>query len=112
MYNQFQVLENVIPNALSQLFVCDSEYPCGIPARPQQPSPLAPLEANFDANGHLTCAVPATSVQFIANLTLTTEQARKIVTSSKNTDVWKRTFINILERGKKKLNLFFTKETA
>lgn len=103
MYNQFQVSENVIPNASSQLFVCDSEYPCGIPAGPQQPSPQAPLEANFDANGHLTCAVPATSVQFIANLTLTTEQARKIVTSSKNTDVWKGALINILERGKKKI---------
>lgn len=41
------------------------------------------------------CAVPTTSVQFIANLTLTTEQARKIVTSSKNTDVWKGALINI-----------------
>lgn len=41
------------------------------------------------------CAVPSTSVQFIADFTLTTEQARKIVASSKNTDVWKGALIDI-----------------
>lgn len=41
------------------------------------------------------CAVPATSVQFVADLALTTEQARKVVASSKNTDVRKGALINI-----------------
>lgn len=41
------------------------------------------------------CAVPATSVQFIAYLTLTAEKARKVVTSSKNADIWQGALINI-----------------
>lgn len=41
------------------------------------------------------CAVPTTSVQFVANLTLATEEAREVVASSKDTDVWKGALINI-----------------
>lgn len=41
------------------------------------------------------CAVPTTSVQFIADLTFTAEQAREVVASSKNTDVRKRALIDI-----------------
>lgn len=45
--------------------------------------------------GRLTCAVSATSVQFIANLTLTAEQARQVVARPKDTDVWEGALINI-----------------
>jgi len=41
------------------------------------------------------CAVPATSVQFVAYLALTTEQAGKVVASSKNTNVRKGALIDI-----------------
>lgn len=41
------------------------------------------------------CAVPTTSVQFVANLALATEEAREIVASSKDTDVWKGALIDI-----------------
>lgn len=52
-------------------------------------------------NGCLTCAVPATSVQFVAYLALTTEQAGKVVASSKNTNVRKGALIDILGEGHK-----------
>lgn len=100
---------SVIPNVSSQyFFLWLYEYPCGIPAGPQQPSPLGPLGAHFDANGHLTCAVPTTSVQLVTYLTFTAEEAGKVVASSKNTDVRKGALINILEKDKKRetLNLF------
>lgn len=41
------------------------------------------------------CAVSTTSVQFVANLTLATEEAGEVVASSKNTDVWKGALIDI-----------------
>lgn len=41
------------------------------------------------------CTVPTTSVQFIADLTLTTKEAWEIVTRSKDTDVWKGALIDI-----------------
>lgn len=41
------------------------------------------------------CAVPATSVQFIADLTLTAEQTGEVMASSKDTDIRKRALINI-----------------
>lgn len=41
------------------------------------------------------CAVPTTSVQFVANLALTTEEAREIVTRPKDTDVGKGALIDI-----------------
>lgn len=53
----------------------------------------------FDASGCLTCAVPPTSVQFVAYLTLATEQAGEVVASSKNTDVREGALINILKKG-------------
>lgn len=114
--NQLQVLKNLFCDtyASNQLFVSDCRYPCVVAARPRQPSALGHLGADFDANGCLTCAVPAASVQLIAYLALTTKQARKVVASSKNTDVRKGALIDILGRGKRgeKLNLCFAKETA
>ena len=84
------------------------------PARPQQLGPLGRLGTDFHANGCLTCAVPPASVQFVADLTLTAEQAREVVAGSKNTDVRKRALVNILGKEEKgeKLNYFFAKETA
>lgn len=41
------------------------------------------------------CAVPTTSVQFVANLTLATEESGEVVASSKDTDVWKGALIDI-----------------
>lgn len=46
-------------------------------------------------NFYVTCAVPTTSVQLISCLTLTSEEARKIVTGSKDADVGKGALINI-----------------
>jgi hypothetical protein len=61
---------------------------------------LGHLGANLDGNGHLTCAVPTTSVQFIAYFTLAAEQTRKVVTCPKDTDVGKGALINILRKEK------------
>lgn len=41
------------------------------------------------------CAVPTTSVQFVANLALATEEAREIVTCPKDTDVGEGAFIDV-----------------
>lgn len=72
--------------------------------RPRQPNALGHLGADFNANGCLTCAVSATSVQLVAYLTLTTKQAGKVVASSKNTDVRKGALIDILGRVKEGRN--------
>lgn len=53
-----------------------------------------------DAGGRIQtliniCAVPSTSVQLVANLTLAAEEAREIVASSKDTDVWKGALVDI-----------------
>ena len=82
----------LLPAFLLQL----PEKPCMVPTRHQQLGPLGRLRADLGVNGSLTCAVPTTSVQFIADLTFTAEQAREVVASSKNTDVRKRALIDIL----------------
>ena len=82
----------LVPAFLLQLH----EKPCVVPARHQPLGPLGCPRADLRANGSLTCAVPTTSVQFIADLTFTAEQAREVVASSKNTDVRKRALIDVL----------------
>lgn len=70
------------------------------------------LGAGFHTNGRLTCAVPATSVQFIADLTLTAEQTGEVMASSKDTDIRKRALINILGKDEKGEILFFLAKEA
>lgn len=74
--------------------------------------PRMHLGIGFHTNGRLTCAVPATSVQFIADLTLTAEQTGEVMASSKDTDIRKRALINILGKDEKGEILFFLAKEA